>query len=116
MSKFNITDTVSAFSELGKQLCEPNAQLMDIIETERQYNAWFTPQSVLSAVIATGEMLNKADLEKWLGEYDVDPGISKKVGLVLAGNIPLVGFHDVLCVLAYQSVIPRFAPDKICAG
>jgi hypothetical protein len=45
-------------------------------------------------------MLNKADLEKWLKKYNIVQAGNKKVGLVLAGNIPLVGFHDVLCVLA----------------
>jgi hypothetical protein len=72
---------------------------MHIIDSERQYNAWFTPESVLQAVVATGEMLNAADLEKWLSRYKIPNESSKKVGLVLAGNIPLVGFHDVLCVL-----------------
>ncbi|GGH19551.1 acyl-CoA reductase [Mucilaginibacter phyllosphaerae] len=100
MSKFNINDTVNAFSELGEQLVSPDAQLMQIIETERQYNAWFTPQSVMNAVKATGGMLNKPDLQLWLNRYNLAGHGHKKVGLVLAGNIPLVGFHDVLCVLA----------------
>ncbi|MGY4536863.1 hypothetical protein ACVW0P_001277 [Mucilaginibacter sp. UYNi724] len=100
MSKFNSTDTINIFSALGKLLAEPDFRLMEVIETERQYNAWFTPESVLNAVKANGEMLNKADLEKWLSNYNIIPGSNKKVGLVLAGNIPLVGFHDVLCVLA----------------
>ncbi|QHS57630.1 acyl-CoA reductase [Mucilaginibacter sp. 14171R-50] len=99
MSKINITDTVSTFSELGNKLAAPDAQLMELIETERQYNAWFTPESVLNAVTATGRMLNRADLEQWLTKYDITQGSDKNVGLVLAGNIPLVGFHDVLCVL-----------------
>jgi hypothetical protein len=99
MSKINISNTVNALVELGKQLASPNQQLTDIIDTERQYNAWFTPESVLNAVTATGRMLNPTDLEKWLNNYNIQPGLSKKVGLVLAGNIPLVGFHDVLCVL-----------------
>jgi hypothetical protein len=100
MSKFNITDTVNTFSALGKLLAAPDFQLMEIIETERQYNAWFTPESVLNAVKANGEMLNKTDLEQWLSKYNITRAGNKKVGLVLAGNIPLVGFHDVLCVLA----------------
>jgi hypothetical protein len=100
MSKFNITDTINAFSELGKDLVSPNAQLIEIIETERQYNAWFTPESVLNAVKATGEMLSETSLQQWLSKYNVEDGHDKKIGLVLAGNIPLVGFHDVLCVLA----------------
>ena len=99
MSKFNINDILTTFSELGKRLTMPDTQLTDIIETERQYNAWFTPESVLNAVKATGEMLNEADLEQWISKYHISGDTNKKVGLVLAGNIPLVGFHDVLCVL-----------------
>ena len=48
-------------------------------------------------------MLDKKVLQKWLKEYPIAspvPGEEKRVGLVLAGNIPLVGFHDILCVLA----------------
>ncbi|MDB5285453.1 MAG: acyl-CoA reductase [Mucilaginibacter sp.] len=99
MSKLEISTTINSFIELGKQLVAPDTQLMHIIDSERQYNAWFTPESVLRAVVATGEMLNSADLEKWLSRYNIPNGACKKVGLVLAGNIPLVGFHDVLCVL-----------------
>ncbi|MES2266319.1 MAG: acyl-CoA reductase [Bacteroidota bacterium] len=100
MSKFNSTDTVNTFSALGKLLTEPDFALMEVIETERQHNAWFTPESVLNAVKANGEMLNKTDLQQWLNNYNITGGSNKRIGLVLAGNIPLVGFHDVLCVLA----------------
>ncbi|WDF80508.1 acyl-CoA reductase [Mucilaginibacter sp. KACC 22773] len=101
MSKFNIKNSINSFSTLGKQLIAPDAQLMTIIEDERYHNAWFTPESVLQAVTAIGKMLNEDDLKTWLAKYNLEndaPG--KKVGLILAGNIPLVGFHDVLCVLA----------------
>lgn len=99
MSKIDINSTIHAFSELGKLLSAPDKSLMGVIETERQYNAWFTPESVLAAVKANGEMLNRQDLSQWLGNYNIIEGKEKKIGLVLAGNIPLVGFHDVLCVL-----------------
>jgi hypothetical protein len=99
MSKLDITTIINTFAELGRQLAAPNAELIEIIDTERQYNAWFTPESVLRAVVATGEMLNVKDLENWLNRYNLTGNGNKKVGLVLAGNIPLVGFHDVLCVL-----------------
>jgi len=101
MSKSNIKNSINSFSTLGKQLIEPNAQLMAIIENERYHNAWFTPESVLQAVTAIGKMLNEVDLETWLSKYPSNnEAPDKKVGLILAGNIPLVGFHDVLCVLA----------------
>jgi hypothetical protein len=101
MSKINIINSINSFSGLGKQLMVPDAQLMAIINDEQYHNAWFTPESVLRAVTAIGKMLNEADLQTWLSEYNLNGDRSgKKVGLILAGNIPLVGFHDVLCVLA----------------
>jgi hypothetical protein len=100
MSKFTKTQLINVFSELGLQLIKPNEQLSAIINDEKQYNAWFTPQSVLTAATAIGKMLNKNDLTIWLDRYNIGQNqASKRVGLILAGNIPLVGFHDVLCVL-----------------
>jgi hypothetical protein len=101
MSKFNINTTINSFSALGQQLTAPDAQLLAIIDNERYHNAWFTPESVLQAVTAIGHMLNPADLQTWISKYNLDNDAEpKQVGLILAGNIPLVGFHDVLCVLA----------------
>jgi hypothetical protein len=100
MSKFNKTRLVNVFSQLGLQLINPGEKFLSIINDEKHYNAWFTPESVLNAVNAIGHMLNKADLDKWLDNYTLnESGPSKRIGLILAGNLPLVGFHDVLCVL-----------------
>ena len=99
MSKLDLRNTIATFSELGERLAHPNEALMDVIDTERNYNAWFTPESVLKAVKANGRMLNRHDIGKWLDTYNITGVKNKKIGLVLAGNIPLVGFHDVLCVL-----------------
>ena len=100
MSKFNIPYLTDVFSTLSAKLSYPDEELSAIIQDEHYYNAWFTPESVRQAVTAIGQMLNKRDLLTWLSKYDLDKNTaSKKVGLILAGNIPLVGFHDVLCVL-----------------
>ncbi len=99
MSKFNKEGLINAFAELGEHLNNPNEQLLEIINNEKHYNAWFTPESVLQAVKAIGAMLNKQDLSTWLDKYPIQQH-NKRVGLILAGNIPLVGFHDVLCVIA----------------
>ena len=100
MSKFEIPYLADIFSTLGKQLSYPDDELSAIIRDEHHYNAWFTADSVEKAVKSIGAMLNKEDLLIWLNRYPTDHfGANKQVGLVLAGNIPLVGFHDVLCVL-----------------
>jgi hypothetical protein len=100
MSKFNKSELINVFSALGTQLSNPNEQLSEIINDEKHYNAWFTPESVLQAVKAIGKMLNPQELSAWLDKYPIHQNkTGKRVGLILAGNIPLVGFHDVLCVL-----------------
>ena len=100
MSKLNKNYLIDVFSTLGAQLSYPDEQLKTIINDEYHYNAWFTPRNVEHAVKSIGKMLNKEDLTTWLSRYQIDYNKdSKKVGLILAGNIPLVGFHDVLCVL-----------------
>lgn len=114
MSKININAITDTFSQLGTILSQPDEQLNDLIESECHYNAWFTPESVRKAVTATAGMLNRHDLEKWLSAYSIPVQQPKKVGLVLAGNIPLVGFHDVLCVLAagHHAVIKASSQDS----
>ncbi|MFC0516590.1 acyl-CoA reductase [Mucilaginibacter angelicae] len=101
MSKINSKNSINSFSELGRQLLSPDAALSALIENEQYHNAWFTPASVSEAVTAIGNMLNDDDLSTWLSKYNLETGkAAKSVGLILAGNIPLVGFHDVLCVIA----------------
>jgi len=100
MSKYHIDKIINTFSALGDILSHPDAELSNIINNQSHYNAWFTPENVEKAVKSIGKMLNRADLATWLSHYQLNDGEPKKVGLILAGNIPLVGFHDILCVLA----------------
>src|SRR5690606_17950666 len=64
-------------------------------------NRWFTPENTRQAIIAiANNFLNETQLNHWLSAYSISENIApKKVGLIMAGNIPMVGFHDLLCVL-----------------
>lgn len=100
MSKYHIDKIINTFSALGEILDHPNEELSTLINDQSHYNAWFTPANVEKAVLAIGKMLNRDDLTTWLSAYPLNEHEPKKVGLILAGNIPLVGFHDILCVLS----------------
>jgi hypothetical protein len=65
------------------------------------YNPWFTEGNVRNAVGAIAASLNETELTAWLKPYIADIGKKKPltVAVIMAGNIPLVGFHDMLCVL-----------------
>ncbi len=66
--------------------------------TAANQNNWFTQESIEKAFSAWAESLKADKIEQWLNGYQFsDDG--KQIGLVLAGNIPLVGLHDVLAVL-----------------
>jgi hypothetical protein len=96
---------IIAFNRLGKFLREINPEnptydsLFEVVYKAKDNNGWFSNENVLKSFAAWGELLNKQDLTLWTKKYQFDQVEPKTVGLVLAGNIPLVGFHDVLSVL-----------------
>jgi hypothetical protein len=61
-------------------------------------NPWFTTDNQKFALKQWTELLTEENISSWLKNYSVSK-ISKRVGLILAGNIPLVGFHDVISVV-----------------
>lgn len=73
-----------------------------LIRRARQHNGWFTEENVRHALGGLSVMLQEETLKAWLAAYpelERPRSVARTVGLVLAGNIPLVGFHDVLCVV-----------------
>ena len=77
------------------------ASMEATITREHTFNPWFTEDQVRKAIGNIAATLTREALTKWLGMYPELPfqGPAKTIGVVMAGNIPLVGFHDLLCVL-----------------
>lgn len=74
----------------------------ELIETVHIYNGWFTPENVRNAITGIVHLLKKDSLIDWLSAYINELSHqkeTKKVAVIMAGNIPMVGFHDMLCVL-----------------
>jgi len=71
----------------------------DLILLSQSHNGWFTPENVYFSIQSWSKALTEENLENWLAGYDFNNLNSKTIGLILAGNIPLVGFHDFLSVL-----------------
>lgn len=74
-------------------------RFIDLIKLSQSHNGWYTNDNVYFAIQSWAEALTIGNLNKWLDAYDFTKIDSKKVGLILAGNIPLVGFHDFISVL-----------------
>src|SRR5690606_8151518 len=75
------------------------SRLEEEISNAVHYNGWFTRENVLFALENWGESLTEENLDKWIKPYNLQEKPSKTVGIVMAGNIPLVGFHDFISVL-----------------
>ena len=91
---------INAFSKLGKHISNLNEDDLTQLATEAAHeNPWFTSSSVRKAIQGITNYLDHDKLSKWLTPYPVDNLVPKTIALVMAGNIPLVGFHDLLCVL-----------------
>lgn len=71
----------------------------NLIQLSQSHNGWYTPEQVYFAIGSWAEALTEDNLNIWLSKYDLKPTEPKTIGLILAGNIPLVGFHDFLSVL-----------------
>lgn len=86
-----LKNTPENYSELENEF----ALLLRKSEIE---NPWFTQENQKFALQQWNKLLTKENLENWLKEYRISKN-PKRVGLILAGNIPMVGFHDVLSVI-----------------
>jgi hypothetical protein len=104
------------FIELGKFLSQfseeenvknPNVLYNDLffedfknlIQLSQSHNGWYTPENVYFSIQSWATALTEENLDQWLAAYNLEINEPKNVGLILAGNIPLVGFHDFLSVL-----------------
>jgi hypothetical protein len=74
-------------------------RFIDLIKLSQSHNGWYTNDNVYFAIQSWAEALTIDNLNQWLDAYDFTNVDSKTVGLILAGNIPLVGFHDFISVL-----------------
>ena len=103
MSVLTQEKAIIAFKALGKKLAHPADVLGDAIYQVQNNNAWFTIENIERSILSFSDMLNDEDVHQWFQTVNFTSS-PKKVGLILAGNIPMVGFHDVLCVLATGNI------------
>lgn len=97
LRQFSEVGNTKSTSVLNNDLYFDN--FASLIELSQSHNGWFTPEQVYFSIQAWAKALKEDNLNHWLSDYNFSEIEPKNVGLVLAGNIPLVGFHDFLSVL-----------------
>ncbi len=122
------TSEISGFAQLGRLMVslgneqpwsgftlgvteDEYQKLQGIISRQFVLNGWFTKENVLQSLQALGTMLTEDNLNNWLSSYNYSLN-PKKIGVIMAGNIPLVGFHDFLCILlSGNTVVCKLSSD-----
>jgi hypothetical protein len=122
----NLKDRILAFAELGEHLSFINfqakqkmniKQFKDVIQQASLNNEWFTPEHVDFSIKSIAENLTENQLNKWLSKYPELKNYNscKNVAVIMAGNIPLVGFHDLLSILitGHKAIVKLSSKDDV---
>ena len=96
LKQFETNEKEPSLTIINDKFCDDFGAL---IIRQKAFNGWFTKENVLTAINEIANSLTKANIEEWLNNYKIENNQPKSIGVIMAGNIPLVGFHDMLCVL-----------------
>lgn len=111
-------NAIDLFTALGGRLAcfGEDAASQRVIAEACRANGWFTSADIRRAVVAlVRDMLQRDRLEEWLAPYPVPVAAARRVLVVMAGNIPLVGFFDLLCVVAsgHRCLVKPSGKDRV---
>ena len=96
LKQFKTENKNDSLNEINQLFYE---EFQNLINRQKAYNGWFDEKNVRNAISSIAEMLSEEKLKQWLNTYSLKEGAAKNIGVIMAGNIPLVGFHDFLTVL-----------------
>jgi hypothetical protein len=114
----NLQQRIVLLNQLGEYILQDNDNWQATKQKASLQNSWFTPEFIETATrnIALA-FLQKDKLTAWTQQYNLptENAAPKNVGIVMAGNIPLVGFHDFLCVFitGHRQTIKPSSKDDI---
>jgi len=96
----NLEERITLMVKLGNYLLEESEELEAVKKKAFEKNKWFTEEFInYSFKNISTHFLNEEKLKAWVQHYHIDDNIhAQTIGIVMAGNIPLVGFHDFLSV------------------
>ncbi len=109
-------ERIDGFAQLGNKINGLSAEELNVFTDKvKNENPWFVPENVKMALQGISKFLTKEALQNWISNYSLSNSSTKKIGVAMAGNIPLVGFHDLMCVLlsGHQLVAKLSSQDSV---
>ena len=123
----DLKERIQAFSDLGilfrensssqkiKTFQKWDSELNKLLKDSYQHNSWFIENNLKLSLKNWSAELNKKNIENWLENYKIELKSSKTVAIIMAGNVPVVGFHDLMCslILGFKCIVKLSSDDKI---
>jgi hypothetical protein len=114
----NLQQRIVLLSRLGEYILQDNDNWQIAKQKANLQNSWFTPGFIdLATRTIAREFLQQEKLTAWARQYEIpaENTAPKNVGIIMAGNIPLVGFHDFLCVFitGHRQTIKPSSKDDV---
>ena len=109
-----LEERLNAFVKLNQTLHDlSSTEYTEIITQAAKNNHWFNAPNVEQAILGLIHLTEPIKMKSWLNTYDIKLVKQKTIGLIMAGNVPLVGFHDLMCILlsGHKAVIKLSSQD-----
>ena len=117
----NLIKRIEAFRKLSEFLTDfrinnnnDNDNLANAVNLASAHNQWFTIDNILFSIQSIAKSIEKQAIESWISNYKLETNHTSvsKIGVVMAGNLPLVGFHDFFYVLmSGNHIIAKLSSD-----
>tara|TARA_R100001369_G_scaffold80850_1_gene111482 strand:- start:163 stop:1221 length:1059 start_codon:yes stop_codon:yes gene_type:complete len=127
----DLQQRINAFTKLGAFLCqfkdngikEDDAVMANDLffdgfkhqmKLAKEHNGWFTEKNILFSIESWSNALTTNNINNWTDKYNFKESSPKTIAIIMAGNIPLVGFHDFLSVLisGHNILVKQSSNDK----
>ncbi len=127
----DLQQRINAFTKLGEFLCQFKANEIkkddavianDLffdgfkhqLKIAKEHNGWFTEKNIIFSIESWSNALNNNNISQWVSNYNFTVSNPKNIAIIMAGNIPLVGFHDFLSVLisGHNVLVKQSSNDK----
>jgi hypothetical protein len=112
----NLQMRIELAAQLGPYILSGSPEWLETKHRASLTNPWFTTEFIdIAAENIAKHFLDKQKLESWTSSYKIGTVDQKKIGIVMAGNIPMVGFHDFLCVFisGHKAIIKASSKDEV---
>ena len=116
MAEMNLQMRIDLMARLGQYILSGASEWQEEKQKASLVNPWFTGEFIdIATKNIANHFLDKEKLVNWIASYTAEHHDPKTVGIVMAGNIPLVGFHDLLCVFisGHKAIIKPSSKDDV---